>query len=48
MNYSDKLVIKFIYVGGIYALIKANSIVKEFIGGLSTNFSLNVNNLIKK
>lgn len=49
MDYSsDKLVIKFIYIGGIYALIKANSIVKEFIGGLSTNLSLNVNSLFKK
>ena len=49
MDYSsDKLVIKFIYIGGIYALIRANSIVKEFIGGLSTNLSLNVNNFFKK
>ena len=49
MDYSsNKLVIKFIYIGGIYALIKANSLVKEFIGGLSTNLSLNINNLIKK
>lgn len=49
MDYSsDKLVIKFIYIGGIYALIRANSIVKEFIGGLSTNLSLNVNNIFKK
>ena len=28
---------KFIYIGGIYALIKANSFVREFIGGISTN-----------
>lgn len=27
----------FIYIGGIYALIKANSFVREFIGGISTN-----------
>lgn len=49
MDYSsNKLVIKFIYIGGIYALIRANSLVKEFIGGLSTNLSLNVSNFIKK
>ena len=49
MDYSsDKFVIKFIYIGGIYALIRANSLVKEFIGGLSTNLSLNVNNFLKK
>ena len=28
---------KFIYIGGIYALIKANSFVREYIGGISTN-----------
>ena len=31
------LLAKFIYIGGIYALIKANSFVREFIGGISTN-----------
>lgn len=34
---SDNLLTKFIYIGGIYALIKANSFVREFIGGISTN-----------
>lgn len=48
MNYSSaNLFIKFIYIGGIYALIKANSFVKEFMGGLSTNVSTNVNNFLK-
>ena len=37
INYSDNLLSKFIYVGGIYALIKTNSIVRDFIGGISTN-----------
>lgn len=38
MDYSSKdLLTKFIYIGGIYALIKANSFVREFIGGVSTN-----------
>lgn len=37
-NYSNyDLLSKFIYIGGIYALIKANSFVREFIGGISTN-----------
>lgn len=46
MDYSSSnLFIKFIYVGGIYALIKSNSFVREFIGGVSTTISQNVNNL---
>lgn len=39
---SSNLFIKFVYVGGIYALIKANSFVREFIGGVSTNVSQSV------
>lgn len=47
MEYSNtNLFSKFIYVGGIYALIKANSFVREFIGGVSTNISQNVQNFI--
>ena len=34
---SGNLLSKFIYVGGIYALIKTNSFVRDFIGGISTN-----------
>ena len=45
---SAKLVLKFIYLGAIYALIKVNSFVREFIGGPSTDFSLNVNSFFKK
>ena len=40
IDYTDSdLMIKFIYLGGIYALIKANSFVKEFMigAGISTN-----------
>ena len=38
MDFSNgNLLTKFIYIGGIYLLIKANSFVKEFIGGISTN-----------
>ena len=37
MDYSkENLVNKFIYIGGIYALIRANSIVRELFGGIST------------
>ena len=43
MDYTpSNLLVKFIYVGGIYALIKANSFVREFIGGVSTNVSQSV------
>lgn len=35
---------KFIYVGGIYALIRSNSFVREFIGGVSTNIVQSVQN----
>ena len=44
MDFSNSdLLIKFIYIGGIYVLIKANSFVREFIGGVSTNISQTVN-----
>ncbi len=45
---SAKLVLKFIFLGAIYALIKVNSFVRDFIGGPSTDFSLNVNSFFKK
>lgn len=41
---SENIITKFLYVGGIYTLIKANSFVREFVGGVSTNFSQYVNN----
>ena len=48
MDYSSSnLLIIFIYVGGIYALIKANSFVREFVGGVSTTVSQTVNNFMK-
>lgn len=47
MDYSSSnLFTKFIYVGGIYTLIKTNSIVRDFIGGISTEISQSVKNLI--
>ena len=48
INYSsNNLLYKFIYIGGLYCLIKANSFVKEFIGGISTEFSNNFGSLSK-
>ena len=44
---SSNLFSKFIYIGGLYALIKSNSFVREFLGGVSTDFSQNVNNFSK-
>ena len=45
MDYSSQdIFVKFVYIGGIYALLKANSFVREFIGGVSTNISQTVNN----
>lgn len=44
---STNLLSKFIYIGGIYALIRANSLVREFIGGISTEIQSNVGNLFK-
>ena len=49
MDYSSgNLITKFIYIGAIHSLIKANSFVREFIGGVSTTFAQNVNNFFKK
>ena len=39
---SSNILFKFVYVGGVYVLIKANSFVREFIGGVSTTVSQNV------
>lgn len=46
INYSsNNLLPKCIYIGGIYALIQANSFVREFIGGVSTDIAQSVKNL---
>lgn len=45
---SGGLIVKFIYIGAIYSLIKANSFVREFVGGVSTNFVQTVDNILKK
>ncbi len=45
ISYSDgNLISKFLYIGAMFALIKANSFVKEFIGSISTNISTNISN----
>lgn len=43
---SSNLFTKFVYIGGIYALLQVNSFVREFIGGVSTNVAHSVNNFI--
>ena len=45
---SENLITKFIYIGAINSLIKANSFVREFIGGVSTTFTQNVDKFFKK
>ena len=45
---SSNLFSKFVYVGGIYALIKANSFVRDFIGGVSTDITQTVKNFFVK
>lgn len=48
MDYSsNNLLTKFLYLGGIYALIRVNSFVREFIGGVSTSVQPNVGSLLK-
>ena len=46
MDYSKaNLLNKFIYIGGIYALIRANSIVRELFGGISTSVQSGISRL---
>ena len=48
MDYSStNLMIKFIYIGAIYALIQANSFVRDFVGSVSTNVTQIVKNFHK-
>ncbi len=43
LDYSEtNLFNKFVYVGGVYALIRANTFVRQFIGGVSTEISQSV------
>ena len=36
---------KFVYMGAVYSLIKANSFVRDFMGGLSTDVNMNFSNI---
>lgn len=47
-DFSSSLFSKLIYIGGIYALIKANSLVRDFIGGISTTITQNVSQFFQK
>lgn len=48
MEYSsDNLLTKILYIGGIYALIRINSFVKEFIGGITTDVKSNIGSFLK-
>lgn len=42
---NEQLLYKLIYIGGIYALIRANNLAREFIGGISTHVQSNFNSL---
>lgn len=41
---SNDIFSKIIYIGSIYSLIKANSFIRDFMGGLSTDVSLGISN----
>jgi len=45
IDYNGNLFSKLLYIGGVYALIKANSYIREIIGGVSTDFSSYFSNL---
>ena len=48
VNFSDSnLFNKFIYIGGMYALIRSNSLVRDFIGGVSTTITQSVKSFAK-
>lgn len=42
---SNDLLSKLLIIGAIYAIIKTNSFIKELMGGISTEVSLNINKL---
>ncbi len=45
---SQDLFSKFLYIGGIYTLSKANSYVKELIGGITTDISVNFSGIANR
>lgn len=40
---SENIISKLMYIGGMYALIRANSYIRSLLGGISTDVSANVN-----
>lgn len=42
---SSNMFSKFVYMGSIYALIRSNSFIKDFMGGLSTDVSMGFSNI---
>ncbi len=42
---SSDMFSKFIYMGSVYALIKANSFIRDFMGGLSTDINIGISNI---
>jgi len=45
LNLEESIFSQLIYIGSIYALIKANTFIKDFMGGLSTDISLGISNM---
>lgn len=42
---SNDVFSKFVYMGSIYALIRSNSFIKDFMGGLSTDVNMGISNI---
>ena len=45
VNFNSGTMSKLIYIGGIYALVYINSYIRQFIGGISTDVSINLGNI---
>jgi len=45
LNFNNFPIPSFLALGCIYALLKANSLLRDFMGGLSTDFNMNLSNI---
>ena len=45
LKFSDDILSKFIYIGATYTLIRANSYIRQLIGGISTDISTNLSTM---
>ena len=45
LNLEESVFSQLIYIGSIYALIKANTFIRDFMGGLSTDINLEISNM---